>query len=936
MRRKLSAGELDELIEAPVSGAAESKSLPDVRWAYREAAAVLAWFDPAELRPVGDFPPGEAAVHLISDITLAPSHGLGRRWLLDPELREEALKGLVKRDAIGDALAANHVDSPAWTLPQVYRAFLRGERPELDGLDESALSNVLQSVTWLEGILPNLPAPAEIRARIREQRLLAPYRALAGEHFHGRDDELSDLRDHLGVLPPDSLRHGAKRVVATLTGDPRKPLAILGPGGVGKSTLIARFILEHARLVGHEPLAFVYLDFDDPFLYAADWRTWVRFGVRQLRTQVDLRRREVRGGVPSDFDELADRIAEAIAQSSGRADAPPLPEHNLVRDLAALARSAASDSATHGDPRFLLVIDTFEDFQYHGTVALQGLAEFLACLADTHRGLRTVIAGRRDVSLPGVKIKTMPLGPLGDDAAEAYLRDREVPPDLAHAVVEHFGGNPLTLRLAATVLVDDQEEIDELLQIKTRRTLGLRRVQEARIQGWLYDRHLDRISDDEVRNIAKAGLVTRAITVEVIEGILQPALGGASIGDPAALLHALDGILERTEGGALRHRTDVRAEALPLLGESEPELVRRVDEQAVTHYREREDPTSRAEEIYHLLRLGAKRGQLEERWDEAARPMLYSALPELSATERVWLAGRLGVTVDEEDRRNASLEEWERQAAVAARDLLSVGRPKEALKRLRERRGGGALSLYKAWALLDLDDLSQARKVVRDALREHDETLDRDPGERVGLHVLAAQIAERDRNPTDARRELEQAAHLAERGDALRRLRIDLKRIDLATRFGEDAERAEVRRALARHFGDTPDETLHGDLPLARRCAAQLEDDPVALARAVRIAGLGELSEQERSDLAGGLAGGDSSAAELGSSLGRTFTVDPEAAPEQRWYKIVDRAEGAGRLDEVVTRMLDAAGNSRELRTQVAGTLSKDDEPPDIRYQQLL
>lgn len=43
----------------------------------------------------------------------------------------------------------------------------------------------------------------------------------------------------------------------------RRPILLWVTGGVGKSTLLARFILDHAEIDGAKRIPYSYLDFDD-------------------------------------------------------------------------------------------------------------------------------------------------------------------------------------------------------------------------------------------------------------------------------------------------------------------------------------------------------------------------------------------------------------------------------------------------------------------------------------------------------------------------------------------------------------------------------------------------------------------------------------------------------------------------------------------------
>jgi tetratricopeptide (TPR) repeat protein len=927
--RKLSLAELSEIVEkAPAERSPpRSPAIAPARQAYREAAAVLAWFDPKELRPVGAAQPATATLHLAQDVMPAPAARNRSSWMLRGEVRTEALRRLAERGGFNEALAANPARADPTTLQGTLSAYLSGERPSLDDLDPGALTNVLQVVLWLAPVLDGLPDPDAVRARLREARLLAPYYALAGTHFHGRESELEDLRAYVGVIATGGIARTVKRGVRRIRSSATTPLVVEGAGGIGKSTLISRFILDHADVAGEEPLAFVYLDFDDPYLHADDWRSWLRLGVRQLQTQVEVGRRKGRPvGAIRQFESLAEAIGRRVAPE---AKAPRLPDQRVVADFARLAELAAPASGKR-TPRLLLVLDTFEEFQYRGEAELLGVAELLGGLAREHPALRTVIAGRLPVKLPGLSVQTMQLPPLDDGAAAAFLADNDVPAELTADVVHTIGGNPLTLSLAARVLVEQPDQTAELLKLNAREGWWRRRINDAVVQGWLYDRILLRIEDVEVRALVRAGLVVRTIDTGVVADVLQPALRGESTSPPGALMSDLRRVLQPTEEGALRHRTDVRRAALPLLERADPNLVARVDARAVQHYRKLEGSAARAEEIYHMLRLRTPAAELDKRWDPEAGESLWAVLDEFGPSERVWLAGQLGSSVDEDARRQADLDEWERQAAAAARDLLKVNRPREAYERLTERderTAASPLYLLSAWALIDMGDLSRAQKEVDKGLamaRPRDDT-----SALIGLSVLAATIADRRGDVDSAAKWIDEAGELAKGGEPLRALRVHLQGIELAHRMGNRTRATSHTAELATAFAEAPDAALREHPELVRGCATELGDNPRAVKRALALVGFGDMAAGQRMGLAGGLS--HSSPAGLTPSLVRTFNVDPASSPDRAWQAIVDNADSLGRLDEIVARVLDETGDREDLSSSVADALAPPEPPaPDL------
>ena len=104
------------------------------------------------------------------------------------------------------------------------------------------------------------------------------------------------------------------------------------------------------------------------------------------------------------------------------------------------------------------------------------------------------------------------------------------------------------------------------------------------------------------------------------------------------------------------------------------------------------DPIERAEEIYHRLALGEYGTGIVQRWLGGVETWLFSALEELSAESRSWLANQLHVELPPEDRAQASLDVWEQDAHRRARELLALDQAPSALATVQERPERSAAS----------------------------------------------------------------------------------------------------------------------------------------------------------------------------------------------------------------------------------------------------
>ena len=89
--------------------------------------------------------------------------------------------------------------------------------------------------------------------------------AAKNHRFFGRERELDKLRAYVGVVPSGSLAGTASRAVnwlaRSLVGLMRSASRCGGVGGAGKTTLISKFMIEHAQAAASR-YPFAYLDFD--------------------------------------------------------------------------------------------------------------------------------------------------------------------------------------------------------------------------------------------------------------------------------------------------------------------------------------------------------------------------------------------------------------------------------------------------------------------------------------------------------------------------------------------------------------------------------------------------------------------------------------------------------------------------------------------------
>jgi hypothetical protein len=657
---------------------------------YLDAASVLAAFDPVRLSPL-DVPASEASheavferlLPLCEPITEGPHRGL---WSLKLADRRSALQRLGSTEQMTRALKANI--RPDTALQAMFERVIGGQPIALEQLPREGLAALFTVREWVHDLVPGVPDADSLRRALTKYDLTAPLQRLVSDGFIDRDQELHQLTQYVSGPPMDT------------------PLFIFGPGGVGKSTLMARFLLDQ---VEQRDAAFAYLDIDRPTIDPERPLTLLIEALAQLEPQFVA-------GTPT-----ASTLAESIAESLGREERTRSFESHRPDDIwiDAFAQLLAAEPVNRTT---IIVVDTFEEAQFLGTDVVWPLSYFLLTLARSAPSARVIISGR---TLPAEYVSQAfadtfgPAGPenLDDEAGLNQISGPRRPinlgvldvdaarellasslelaglPSLARndldAVIRVVTPNPMCLKLAARLLRHEGAE-----RLRSARSEVFARLRAEKIQALLYGRILHHVHGEDVKKIAYPGLIVRRITPEVIRKVLAGPCGlelsaernehvlFQALSDEAALVEVDPEDPDRS----LRHRADVRRAMLEdLTDHVKPEVVEAIDNAAISYYRRRKGPIARAEEIYHRLRRRETDKTLEARWMPEAGSRLKNVGDEVPAQQRLWLAEKLGATLDASVREMASQETWEAQAARSVDRYLQGGLPEPALDLLRER-----------------------------------------------------------------------------------------------------------------------------------------------------------------------------------------------------------------------------------------------------------
>ena len=868
------------------------------RWSYREAAAVLHCFDPGRLRPVNpNFMVDSPRALLFSDTVPAIGGREEGLHALKPEIRQEALRRLGSRESLRAALDANP-DRPKTDVQRMLEAWLAGKAPLLETQSYEELNQTVQVVSWLGEVIPDLPKEARVRDLLSRRSVLRPFEHLVRQDFVGRKSELEKLRDYVGVLPPSSFTSKAVRYFNSLR-KLQPALLLHGPGGVGKSALVGRFLYEHSEAPPELRFPFAYLPFDNPLLQASEPYTLLVEAAEQLARQYPEREE-----VHERFRRRIESYRTARASLGGRAtgsgtrsaklDEVSRLDQSLFEEFGDLLKELAG-TGDAGRP-VLLVLDTFEEVQYRPPQELVGLSRMLGTLQARFPALRIVASGRapaEDLLLQGRAPKPMPLEPLDPASARQLLALQGVSdPKLADSMVRQLGSNPLTLKLAARAVASHPElSGNEGLEGITTRRFGVFPVSQELIQGQLYRRVLGHIHDPDVRKLAHPGMVLRRVTPETIREVLSRPCGVEVPDEGTALrlfqeLRREHSLVRLEDVNTLQYRPEIRQPMLRLLEREKPAQVREIHQVAIDFWQAREGAAARAEELYHRLALDQEAWQLESRWLPEAGTSLAASREELPPRAAAWLASHLGLRLDAETQEAATQADWERSVGRQVASLLRYQQVEHALADLGERSErlpGSALYPLEARAHLLAGEPRKALEVLERGLESM--PLTGNPGRHAEMLWLHAEAAAALSHFGIADASLARAEIVArDIADPLCRLQILTQRLLLLRRRGLEGGAEVLRDVLARTLQRLDEVHMDREPALVRLAVSELapEQWPGLLRKIVEAVGIGALEPGAESALRAALSAEglpQSQSSSLDALLHRELATSKDTGP---------------------------------------------------------
>lgn len=773
-------------------------------------ASVLAHFELEWLGLDTDGHDNELDAFLLIDCGRTRSnHSPARLWRVTDEVRRSAAR--LGKEVLRDAWRAvsNRPDTPEQQV--IDRLIGHDEPVDLEGATDERLQAIALVSRWFEMIGPPVPSLREVENHVNFHSMLEPLRLIATEHFRDRTDEMAAL---------------ARGVVGV-------PILIIGRGGIGKSALLGRHLLDAVER--NERIC--YLNFDHSVLDPLAPGSIVAAIALQLSWQVD-NARAIRLQSIAEEAQMAMRRGASYSETASR---------TLSVDAKRFRPLLGAIGSTVRDRQTEIVFDTLEEAQRRDW-DLRSLRQLFEACIEKIPNSNIVASGRADVGdlsaervflegLPrddAVELLSMLLAQQGQEKQRRLLKKRDV-----ERVVDMIGTSPLVIRLAAGLLQATSDDEQPLADLD---------LQQGLLEGELYRRLLGHIEDEEVRAIGYPGLTLRRITPHIIQHVLARPCE-IRVDDPERARELFNGLaseamlVDRYSDDVLLHRSDIRPLMLERLARDNAVDVKKIHRAAITYYEERQGIDDRVEELYHRLMLEQSPSTIDKHWESKAADGLQLATDDLPPSGRAYLLAKAPELETYFSPDEIAELDAERARPVFRRSverLVAAGGVREAAELLAAARtadGAPELPLLELQVRELLGNLDAAAQIA--AAEEHRLAVAGDVAAGIEIAMHRARIWQRMGDVKRAARHLAElhVRHRLTRSravDDLLRLRLAVMRLRLDRLGGSGTNRDELADEAIALFDTVPRRTLVKHPSLLRDLTGEL--GPAAPTRCIALA----------------------------------------------------------------------------------------------------
>ena len=571
-------------------------------------------------------------------------------------LQEDVLRKVITDDIgvnnIEQEIVSNNVNS------EFSNALLK--TIQKDDIDYHALSDTelfySSKLTWL---MPQKLDENVIKSEIRLRQFFSPIEKII-QNFAGREKELDQIRQFVYAQP--SLDSGLLSSYG-----PRQPLLIQGIGGVGKSTLMSKFIFDHNIVLENNKLPFVVIDFDLPGFSIKEPMNILLEALRQLNIQFPA------------FEAVFQEVIQTVSHLTFSEDSDTrefYKSSNISQRGVAYGKiDSLMDSYGYNLNQInlpvLIVFDSFEEMQYRASRGeIDNFFRFIWEILTAVPFLRCAFVGRSEISetLGDFRFTKIELREFDEESATAFLKKNKLNDnDLCKAIYNALGGNPLILRLAADLVRKDPKVVKDFDKIKNKK------------HEFLVDRIIDHIHDPEIQKIAVPGMLIRRINPEVIKMVLAEPCHLSSLTDEEAnqlfdkLRQEVALISRYSDTNEFAFRQDLRMACEEMIREKYHEESESIDENAIRFYQANisRGVKFEGEYYYHLLKKGENLELLDKATYERIRAELEPAIIELPQKAQLYISSLQSTRSSQELLGQASLQEWENYYLAQIKDGLN-------------------------------------------------------------------------------------------------------------------------------------------------------------------------------------------------------------------------------------------------------------------------
>jgi hypothetical protein len=545
-------------------------------------------------------------------------------------------------------------DFPGYSKTDI--ELLKSKAMQTDNINYKLLSDPeLFYLLKIAEILPDRINSEIVKSEIQHRYFFSSFYKIT-ENFAGRESELKHVSDYVDWLPKKSIMDQAIEFIRiTISWYDKPPLLIQGIGGIGKSTLISKFILEHNNEKNGSKLPFIYIDFDLPGFTITEPLSILLESLRQLSIQFSAQN--------NIFNEISHIVSEMIYNRK-QADQYAFKSSNwssrgLVYDSVEGLISKYGWQLDKINTPVLIVFDSFEEMQYRASRSeLDSFFRFIKEISEKIPRIRPVFVGRSEISeaLGDFKFDEVTLSDFDYESAVVLLQKFGIADqNICKTIYDNFGGNPLLLHLAADLVKKDIKAINDFKQIKDKK------------HEFLINRILYQIHDPDVRKIAVPGMLVRRINSEVIQNILTIPCGLGEIDISRAKnifnkLHKEVALIAKSyETDDIVFRQDVRMACERMIWDKYPDASAQIRQRAIDFYsiKKSKDEAAEAEYYYHLLKKGEIPEDLTRQVYFRIRTKLESSLIELPEEAKLYINTLMSSQASKTAVKNSSVIEWE-------------------------------------------------------------------------------------------------------------------------------------------------------------------------------------------------------------------------------------------------------------------------------------